>query len=147
MILISHRGNLDGQQSDKENHPNYIFEAIKQGFHVEVDVWFIEGKFKLGHDEPQYDFPLGLLEYHSKNLWIHAKNLEAISQLNILDKTGVYLNYFWHQKDDVTITSKGYLWAYPGKDVENSIAVMPEIHSDNLNNRIGVCSDNIVGYE
>ena len=34
MILISHRGNIDGKQLDKENHSNYIFEAIKQGFQV-----------------------------------------------------------------------------------------------------------------
>jgi hypothetical protein len=50
MILISHRGNINGKQPDKENHPLYIFEAIKQGFQVEIDVWFIDGKFKLGHD-------------------------------------------------------------------------------------------------
>jgi hypothetical protein len=50
MILISHRGNINGKQPSKENHPLYIFEAIKQGFQVEIDVWFIDGKFKLGHD-------------------------------------------------------------------------------------------------
>jgi hypothetical protein len=51
MILISHRGNINGKQPNKENHSLYIFEAIKQGFQVEIDVWFIDGKFKLGHDE------------------------------------------------------------------------------------------------
>ena len=24
-------------------------------------------------------------------------------------------HYFWHQEDDYTITSKGIIWAYPGK--------------------------------
>ena len=166
MILISHRGNINGKQPDKENHPNYIFEAIKQGFQVEIDVWFIEGKFKLGHDNPQYDFPLDLLKHHSNKFWIHAKNLAAISQLNILDKTGIYLNYFWHQEDDVTLTSKGYIWAYPGKQpIKNSIAVKPELNEDDfflikknntpnsklnkedLTQAIGICSDYIEDYK
>ena len=146
MILISHRGNINGKQPNKENHPNYIFEAIKQGFQVEIDVWFIDGKFKLGHDEPTYDFPLELLKHHSNKFWIHAKNLDAISQLNILDKTGIYLNYFWHQEDDVTLTSKGYIWAYPNIKCENSIAVMPS-ENYNLEGHIGICSDNIIQYK
>ena len=25
------------------------------------------------------------------------------------------LNYFWHQTDDFTLTSHGYIWTYPGK--------------------------------
>ena len=24
-------------------------------------------------------------------------------------------NYFWHQEDDYTLTSEGYVWVYPGK--------------------------------
>jgi len=146
MILISHRGNLEGKQPSQENSPNYIWEAILKGFQVEIDVWYIDGKFKLGHDKPQYDFPFELMKNHAKKLWIHCKNLDAMSQLNELDRGGVHLNYFWHQKDNVTLTSKGYLWAYPGKNVNNSIAVLPEIHNDNLDNRIGICSDEILKY-
>ena len=29
-------------------------ESLEKGFHVEVDVWCKEGRFWLGHDEPQY---------------------------------------------------------------------------------------------
>jgi hypothetical protein len=57
MILISHRGNLNGPNPERENHPDYIWEALRAGYEVEIDVWWVEGKFKLGHDEPQYDFP------------------------------------------------------------------------------------------
>ena len=33
-------------------------------------------------------------------------------------------NYFWHENDRFTITSKGYLWTYPGnKYSENSVIV------------------------
>jgi hypothetical protein len=38
------------------------------------------------------------------------------------------LNYFWHQSDDYTITSKGYFWTYPGKKISNkSVIVLPEL--------------------
>ena len=40
MILISHRGNIDGVNKLKENKINYINEAIKNGFDVEIDVWY-----------------------------------------------------------------------------------------------------------
>ena len=58
MILISHRGNIDGKKEDKENKPSYIAEAINRGFNCEVDFWFIDGKFVLGHDEPQYEISI-----------------------------------------------------------------------------------------
>ena len=51
-ILISHRGNIDGRNVEYENNPNYIEAAINLGYDVEIDVWFIDGKFMLGHDEP-----------------------------------------------------------------------------------------------
>jgi hypothetical protein len=148
MILISHRGNINGKQPNKENHPDYIWEAIRKEYHVEIDVWFVNGKLKLGHDAPQYDFPFDLFENHYSKLWIHCKNLEAIVELNKFDKIGSRLNYFWHQTDDITLTSKGYIWAYPGKQpIENSIAVMPEINNDDVSKCIGVCSDYIINYK
>ena len=45
MILISHRGNLDGKREEFENHPDYIEDAKKRGFDVEVDVWFTKNNF------------------------------------------------------------------------------------------------------
>ena len=38
MKFISHRGNLDGPMKEFENHPDYINDAIKKGFDVEIDV-------------------------------------------------------------------------------------------------------------
>ena len=54
MKIISHRGNLDGPIFEKENHPDYILNAIDAGFDVEIDLWKIETKLFLGHDEPKY---------------------------------------------------------------------------------------------
>ena len=53
MILISHRGNLDGPNKSFENSPSYICEAIDRGFDVEVDLWKTNKLF-FGHAEPQY---------------------------------------------------------------------------------------------
>ena len=61
MILISHRGNLNGK-SDRENSPDYIDEALDQDFDVEVDVWYVSGKWYLGHDEPTYEIELDYLK-------------------------------------------------------------------------------------
>jgi hypothetical protein len=54
MILISHRGNLNGKDVDNENNPLYIDRALGKGYDVEVDVWYVNGKWYLGHDEPTY---------------------------------------------------------------------------------------------
>ena len=147
MILISHRGNLNGKIPLRENKPDYIWLAIQAGYNVEIDVWFVDGKFKLGHDEPIYDFPFELFENHFNKLWLHCKNLEAIVALNEFPNQHL-LNYFWHQEDDITLTSKGYIWAYPGKQpIKNSIAVMPELNKDDLTQAIGICSDYIEDYK
>lgn len=147
MILISHRGNINGKDESKENKPSYIVDAIRKGYNVEVDFWYDNGKFVLGHDEPQYSIPLDFIENYYRYLWIHCKNHDALSKLVEIDRGGVYFNYFWHDSDDVIITSKGYMWANPGTYIEGSIAVMPEYKKDKVEGRLGVCSDYIINYE
>jgi len=147
MILISHRGNINGPKPQDENKPSYISSAINQGYDCEVDFWYVNNKFVLGHDEPQYEIPLEFIQTYYNKLWIHCKNHQALSKLVEIDRGGVYFNYFWHDSDDVALTSKSYMWANPGVYIENSIAVLPEIKSDNLKNRIGICSDYIINYE
>jgi hypothetical protein len=145
MILIAHRGNIDGQFESYENEPNYIDKALKKGYDVEIDIWIIEGNFYLGHDKPQYGITLEWLDKRKNELWIHCKNIEAMEWFNSL--FGTY-NYFWHQEDTLTLTSKGYIWAYPGKQpIKNSIAVMPEIYNDDLSKCLGICSDYIQNYK
>ena len=144
MKLISHRGNISGPNPERENHPEYIFEALQAGYDVEIDVWFENGKFMLGHDEPQYEFPFELLDKNYPNLWIHCKDIESIEKFNILNEN---YNYFWHQEDTVTLTSKNFIWAYPGNQpIKNSISVLPELFNDNTSECIGICSDYIQNY-
>ena len=57
-VLISHRGNLNGKQPHRENHPSYIDEALNLGYDCEIDFWYHEDKFWLGHDTPQYEIEL-----------------------------------------------------------------------------------------
>jgi hypothetical protein len=146
MILISHRGNIDGKNEARENHPDYITQAIGYGWDVEIDVWAIEGLLFLGHDEPQYGVSQDWLNERYEHLWIHCKNVEAMEHFN--GQFGSAFNYFWHETDTVTLTSKNYVWAYPGKQpIKDSIAVMPEIHNDNTLLCKGICSDYIYRYK
>ena len=148
MILISHRGNIDGRIPEKENHPNYIDAAIKAGYDVEVDLWEIDGELFLGHDEPQYPIDFDWLEDRSSVLWIHCKNIEALVSCSDDDYSLAMLNYFWHEEDTVTLTSFNWIWAYPGKQpIKGSIAVMPEINNDDISEAAGVCSDFIKNYK
>ena len=140
MYFISHRGNLTGPEKKSENNPSYIEYALDKGFHVEIDVWFKEKKFYLGHDDPIYEVNIDFL--NKKNIWAHAKNIDALNELVKLN-----IHCFWHQSDDVVLTSKGYLWTFPGKFLtSNSIEVMPEtntkiIKNIKVSNCAGICSD------
>ena len=144
MILISHRGNINGRIPQNENHPDYIDEAIHVGYDVEVDLWWVDGKTYLGHDNPQYEVDDKWLEQRIDKLWIHCKNIESMEWFNILNS----YHYFWHEEDTLTLTSKGVVWAYPGKQpIKGSIAVMPEIYNDDISKCIGVCSDYVEKYK
>lgn len=145
MILIAHRGNTHGRREQLENSPNYILQAIQAGFEVEIDVWFKDGKFKLGHDEPTYDFPFVLLENFYKSLWIHCKDVESFSKLNEIDKIGTKFNYFFHDVDRGVLTSQGYIWSI--EPLDRGILVMPESTGNQPSPlTIGICSDYVSNY-
>jgi hypothetical protein len=144
MILISHRGNLNGKMPENENHPDYIDEAIHAGYDVEIDVWMVDNELFLGHDKPQYKVIYNWLSTRYEKLWIHCKNVEAMEWFNSFPG----FNYFWHEEDTVTLTSMNIIWAYPGKQtIKGSVAVLPEIHNDDLSACVGICSDYINNYK
>ncbi len=133
-----------GADPKRENHPDHVLEALDNGYHAEIDVWFIDEKFYLGHDRPQYEVDISFLK--DARLWCHAKNIEALEKMS--DDNSIHC--FWHQDDDVTLTSLGYLWTYPGcKITSRSICVMPEselanYNKDEINIAAGVCSDLLI---
>ena len=144
MKLISHRGNLRGPKTSEENSLSAIYHAINLGFDVEVDIRYQDNNFYLGHDQAEYKVTLEQLDSIKTKLWIHCKNFIALDRLH-----GSDFNYFFHQKDDHTLTSKGYIWTFPGKDQgNNNILVMPEYtvpvpHILELA-AFGICSDYIL---
>ena len=143
MILIAHRGNINGAYESYENEPNYVDKAIKEGYDVEIDMWWVDGRIYLGHDKPQYGVSDKWLEDRIDKLWVHCKNIELLYWIR-----STALHYFWHENDAVTLTSKNYIWAYPGKQpIIGSIAIMPEIYSDDISQCLGVCSDHIQNFK
>jgi hypothetical protein len=137
--IISHRGNLAGPDKENENNPSQILLALQSGFDAEIDLWSENNRIFLGHDYPEHEIPIDFLRNNENLLWIHCKNLEAIEFLqNFLPSS----NFFWHQSDDFALTSKGYIWTYPGKETgERSVIVDL---SDNPNTDIplfGICTD------
>jgi hypothetical protein len=152
MILISHRGNIDGPNPDKENNLDYIDKAISEGYDVEIDIWHENRIIFLGHDEPQYKVSVDWLRERKDNLWFHCKDLDSLSIFSTL-KFSTYSNwkFFWHQNDYFTLTSNNLIWTYPGHELtETSIAVLPEqanYYDWQLEGCYGICSDFISQYK
>jgi hypothetical protein len=145
--LIAHRGNTNGINSEQENHPAYIRRALDKGYDVEIDVWVIEGKIYLGHECPNYEVDLQFLL--TPKLWCHAKNFNA---LTLLIKNSDTIHSFSHNGDEHILTSKGIIWAYVGKEInEETICVLPEqthdiYTNDDLYKCLGICSDYVEKY-
>lgn len=143
MILIAHRGNISGKEVVYENHPDYILNAISLNYYAEIDIWYHNEKIYLGHDEPNYEVNLDFLD--SEKYFVHCKNNQA---LEYLSRFNLKCDYFWHQNDDYTLTSKNKIWVYPTKKVlKNSIVVLPELSNEqDLTICQGLCSDVISNY-
>jgi hypothetical protein len=136
MKIISHRGNLEGRNPDCENNPTYVDRAIENGFDAEIDVWFIGGEFFLGHDVPTYLIDKSWIMIRSASLWCHAKDIEAMEQLLLMDD----VNCFWHETDRMTLTSAGIPWMYPGNYTTNGVTV--EVDKPKaIPNVWGICTD------
>ena len=143
LILISHRGNIDKINRDYENNPDYIMNAIKKNFLVDIDLWNIKGNLYLGHDEPQWATTTNFID--NPNFYIHCKNESALEYLSSIK---LFSKYFWHQSDEYTIVSNGIVWVHQGKKLlKNSICCLPEQGFDgNLEICFGICSDYIDNY-
>lgn len=147
MMFIAHRGHISGIQPDLENNPTYLKMAIQMGYAVETDVWYMNGRFMLGHDEPIFEVQRSFLE--QKEVWCHAKNAEALDQL----LTPFACHVFWHENDRMTITSRGFIWHFPTNHDFNhrSICVLPEVGYE-FGDKIpkicyAICSDHIQKYK
>lgn len=124
MKLIAHRGNVYGPNSDRENTLTYIQEALDEGFDVEIDIRYhsvIGSQFVLGHDDTIIEDPPKCVETiqwsflfkYSTYLWVHAKDIATAFFLSKNKRIFKDLNWFFHEHDQIAITSQGHLWTYP----------------------------------
>ena len=142
MIFIAHRGLTDGPNTETENHPVTINGCLYSGLDVEVDVRLVKDIWYLGHDDATYETTIDFLR--QPGLWLHCKNYEASFSLLSED-----VNFFCHQSDDRTLTSKGFWWTQPQMPLgPSSIAVMPETYINRYDlsqakywQCAGICSD------
>jgi len=79
MYLISLRGNINGPDDTKENKPYQVGELLKEGWHCWVDVWWHDGSFWLGKDEPKHAVKASFLNIFG--IWCNARNFETLLKL------------------------------------------------------------------
>lgn len=154
MKIIAHRGNLNGPNPLRENSPDYIEEAIYEGFDVEIDLWVENDRCYLGHDDPQYFVTMEWLEKYKNIFWIHCKDREALEKIS---SSSIEFNYFYHEHDRYTLTSKGIGWVLVDqKPFKNAIVVLPELMSFYntieekyaiIMNTKGICTDKPLFYQ
>lgn len=143
--FIAHRGNISYRIPELENTKSYIDTAIENNYDVEIDIWSVNNKLYLGHDEPKDEVDLEFLYERHNKLWCHTKNIEALSELIFRG-----LHCFFHDKDLATLTSKKFIWTYPGEELtKNSISVLPETSykMQDILGAAGICSDCISEYK
>lgn len=153
MKLIAHRGNINGKAENAENRPIYIESAILLGYEVEVDIWFVDNKFWLGHDAPEYPVTDKWILKNANHLWFHCKNVDAVNMFLDLDIDGGGFQYFWHENDRLSITSQGYIWtcdvSITGPNVVWMITNEGPMDGSGIGNPdiYGVCADNLSYFE
>ena len=131
--IIAHRGLLHGPDEKIENVPSQIQKAINMDLDVEVDVWVINNDYFLGHDAPQHKVDE---LFFNDRMWIHCKNFESIVKFK-----NSKLNWFWHEKDKMTLTSNGDIWCYPSIFIKNAFVVELGSPRSIPQHIAGICTD------
>lgn len=136
MIFIAHRGNIYGP-TEEENKPEYVQEALKAGFHAEVDVWLSDDdEYWLGHDVPQYKVPFQFLV--DNRIWCHAKDIDTFMDLAQHSQ----IQAFYQNDDLISLTTNGYFWCHQAapKYGPRSIITFLGI-AGSYTNTYAICSD------
>jgi hypothetical protein len=142
-LLISHRGNTNGINIEKENSPDYIESALKKGYFVMADVFLIGDKhISFGCEAPQYATSVDFLK--TNNIIAKANSTECLDFLISNE-----IHCFYHDYDKCTITSGGLIWTRPGGNItQRCIFNMPEWVMNDITELkdikcAGICSDKI----
>jgi hypothetical protein len=118
---ILHRGLKAGPDRTLENREELLRARLEEGWDVEIDVWFHEGAWWLGHDAPTVLLRDLALLVHPR-VWVHCKNLAALIQIP------AEAHCFSHDLDPAVLTSWGWIWCYPGQlpASARAVYVLPE---------------------
>lgn len=143
MIHISHRGNINGINAERENSPTYIDECLALGYDCEIDLRMSKGIPCLGHDAPDYPVNADWIRERMNRLWIHVKEYESLIWL--LDNLPNAI-YFCHESDRYTLVSNGKIWSHDLSNKMTTDCVVPLLslesvlsyHQDGF---YAVCSD------
>lgn len=142
LILIAHRGNIDGRVEDKENTPAYLTAALKAGYNVSCDVGMLHGAFVLPALGGYHRLPYAFLS--NPRMWFRTADPITLDALCAANAHAVPASA------DVTLTSVHYLWCMPDTVLTpRSIAVFPEAASANWlvsAEPAGLCSNEISRY-
>lgn len=138
-IIISHLGNLNGRQPEKENTLPYLQTALKLGWHICVDVTFQYGTFLLPALNNKYA-PVPPAFFSNQRVWCRASDaitLDALCNINA--------HTFPVAMADVVLTSAQFLWTLPPTILTpRSIAVFPEFADSDWmaeNEHAGICTN------
>jgi hypothetical protein len=145
MKLISHRGNYDGINSEKENKPSYIDTTLSMGFDVEVDIRYIDGDFFLGHDTPDTKINERWIELRKDKIWFHCKDLESVKKFS---EWNLGIKYFCHSNDPFILTSTNHIWVHDLSLNLDKSCIIPLLDKKSLdfpnkNNVFAICTDYI----
>jgi hypothetical protein len=140
-LKIAHRGLTDGPNHSSENSIETIRERCKKGLASEIDIWWKDNAFWIGHDSPRE--PVSLEFLCSDYLWIHAKHMESFYELQrISNEQGLGLRIFYHTDEDYVLTTHGDTIIYPGlDDVDGWTYMMPEMCTIRPSKASAICSD------
>ena len=127
--FICHRGNLTQKFVPDENKPELLERRIREGYDVELDIWYHNDGYWLGHDEPQYEVSFEWLMKDAAAKYIHCKNGATFEHLlNRCGNEAYIANLFYHTNEDYALTSRGHVLVLPGKPLlTGSINMMPEM--------------------
>lgn len=139
---VAHRGLTEGANKELENSVTTIQERCEKGLSTEIDIWWHNEGFWIGHDEPRE--PVNAEFLNSEFLWIHAKNEGAFYHLQrYSNENGLGLRIFYHTDEHYALTTTGETIILPGlDDVEGWIYMMPENANGVTVKKAGkICSD------
>lgn len=119
-IIISNRGNIDGCRPELENTLPYVQKALKEGWHVCVDVFFHCGAFILPFDGGFHVAPPALLS--KQRVWCRAHDADTMDAL-----CNITAHCFLNSDSFMSLTSSQFIWTNPPhRLVARSIAMLPE---------------------